>query len=124
MLDGRGERRPEILAVLEAEVASGRGDPGGAALPGAVRAALAAVAVGVRESAPLRTEEQAAAVAAVVVALQDGVALLSTTVPDVVPDPEAVRAAPAGLGSELQPVVGVDPRQGPPINEGTWRSRT
>jgi AcrR family transcriptional regulator len=110
MLDGLGERRPEILAVLEAVVASGRGDPVGAALPGAVRDALAAVAAGVRESAPQLTEGQAAAAAAVIVALHDGLALLTTTAPDAVPDPEAVLAALAGLGTELQPVVGMGPR--------------
>ena len=109
MLDGLGERRPEILAVLEAVVASGRGDPIGAALPGAVRAALAAVAAGVRDSAPELTEQQAAAVAAVIVALHDGLALMTTTVPDAVPDPETVLAALAGLGTELRPVVGMDP---------------
>ncbi|MGI5126824.1 TetR/AcrR family transcriptional regulator [Pseudonocardia sp. CA-107938] len=104
MLDGLGERRAEVLAALEAVVASGRGDPVGAALPGALRAALAAVAVEVRASAPDLDEQQAAAAAAVIVALHDGLALLSTAVPDAVPAPDAVLAALVGLGADLQPV--------------------
>jgi len=117
MLDGLGERRPEILAVLEAVVASGRGDPVGEALPGALRGTLASVTAGMQDSAPGLSAEEAAAAAAVVVALHDGLALLSTVAPDAVPEPEAVLVALAGLGALLLPVVGMDAKQVPTLIE-------
>lgn len=111
MLDGLDGRRSEILAVLEAVVASGHGDPIGAALPAAMRGTLAAVTREMQRSAPELTAQEAATASVVIVALHDGLALLSTVVPEAVPGPEAVLAALAGLGEELQPVVGTDARQ-------------
>ena len=121
MLESLDQRRPEILAATEAIVASGHGEPIGAGLPTELRTMIGDVATGMRRSAPGLTPEAAAAVAVVVIALHDGLALLSTVVPEAVPEPETVLRALAGIGALLQPVLEIDPHDVRTTIEGTER---
>lgn len=121
MLADLRERRPEILAYAEAVVASGRGEPIGAELPAALRGSLAAVASAIREASPGIPPEFAAASAAVVVAVHDGLALQSTVTPDSVPDPETVLVVLAGMGAILLPVLGLDADQIRMMIQGTGK---
>ncbi len=121
MLASLDQRRPEILAATEAIVASGHGEPIGAGLPTELRTMIGDVATGMRRSAPGLTPEAAAAVAVVVIALHDGLALLSTVVPEAVPEPETVLRALAGIGALLQPVLEIDPHDVRTTIEGTER---
>lgn len=111
MLRDLPERRPEILAFAEAVVAHGRGDTVGADLPAASRTSLDAVAAAMLAAAPGLPTEAADAGAAVVVAVHDGLALLSSVAPERVPDPDVVVAVLAGFGAVLAPALGLDPEQ-------------
>ena len=109
-------RRPEILAFAESVVAAGRdesGDPSGIAamLATSSRASLDAVAASMVAATPSLTPEAAAAGAAVVIALHDGLALLSTSLPDRVPEPDVVIGVLIAFGAVLAQGLGMTPEQ-------------
>ncbi|MDT7740933.1 MAG: hypothetical protein QOE59_11 [Actinomycetota bacterium] len=109
-------RRPEILAFAESVVAGGRdqsGDPSGIAamLATSSRDSLDAVAASMVAATPDLAPEAAAAGAAVVIALHDGLALLSTALPDRVPEPDVVIGVLIAFGAVLAQAMGMTPEQ-------------
>ncbi len=116
MLADLPARRPEILAFAESVVAAGRdetGDPAGIAamLASASRDSLDAVAASMTAATPDLAPEAAAAGAAVVVALHDGLALLSTALPERVPEPDVVVGVLIAFGAVLAAAAGMTPEQ-------------
>lgn len=114
MLSDLPGQRPEILAFLETVVAAGRGEAAGEALAASSRASLEAVAASMAATVPDLPAEVLAAGAAVIIALHDGLALLSTVLPDDTPDPETVLWVLAGFGAALAPTVIAPPNEDPP----------
>jgi AcrR family transcriptional regulator len=111
MLGDLTERRSEILAFTEGVVAHGRGDVVGETLPASTARSLDAVAATMQAAAPGLPPELAGAGAAVVVALHDGLAQMSTLAPERVPEPDVVALVLAAFGAVLAPSLGVDPEQ-------------
>jgi AcrR family transcriptional regulator len=101
---------PEILAFLEAVVASGRGEPAGEHLAASSRSSLDAVAAAVTRGTPGAPPPLVQAAAAVLIALHDGLALLSTVVPERTPGPDDVVRVLAAFGTALAPVVSGPPQ--------------
>jgi AcrR family transcriptional regulator len=124
MLADLPARRPEILAFAESVVAAGRDrseDPSGIAamLATSSRDALDAVAASMVTASPSLAPEAAAAAAAVVIALHDGLALLSTALPDRVPEPDVVIGVLIAFGAVLAQVAGMTPEQVAALNDPT-----
>ncbi len=120
-------RRPEILAFAESVVAAGRDrseDPSGIAamLATASRDSLDAVAASMTAATPSLAPGAAAAGAAVVVALHDGLALLSTALPDRVPEPDVVIGVLIAFGAVLAQSVGMTPEQVAALTDPTTAS--
>lgn len=128
MLAGLTQQRPEILAFLESVVVAGReeptdpGAPGGSGGSGGAHGvapslatlstrALDAVAASITEASPGLHPEAAAAAAAVVVALHDGLALLSTILPERVPDADVVLGVIIAFGQVLAESFDLTPDQ-------------
>lgn len=75
------------------------------------RESLDAVAASMTAANPGLPPEAAAAGAAVVVALHDGLALLSTSLPDRVPEPDVVIVVLIAFGAVLSDALGLGPAE-------------